>query len=146
MTLVSCSLKKNQPSEGSQGVLQEYISESFHIKNVADRDRLLNLLTGLSKTRLAAWSTEQFMQAFVENKREFVKLVILEKKKLSSTEENITYELIYLDYGRSQRKQGIQVTNKKLCHVVNQQGKWLISEMHNIKELVEYRNEMTFPY
>lgn len=146
MTLVSCSIKKNQPVEGAQGALQEYISESFHIKNVGDRDRLLNLLTGMSKTRLAAWSPEQFMQAFFENKREFVKLLILEKKKLSSTEENITYELTYIDYGRVQGGQGVQVTNKKLCHVVNQQGKWLISEMHNIKELVEYKNEMTFPY
>lgn len=142
----ACTLNSHRSDESAQAALNEYISLSFQIKESSDRDRLLSYLTGQAKTRLAAWSPDQFSQAFLQNKREFLKLLILEDKKVSSTEENITYELTYIDYGRTDGGQGAQVTNKKLCHLIQNQGKWMITEMRNIKELVEYRNEMTFPF
>lgn len=142
----ACTSNSNRTDESAQAVLKEYISLSFQMKEASDRDRLLTYLTGQAKTRLAAWSPDQFNQAFLQNKREFLKLLILEDKKISATEENVTYELTYIDYGRADGGQGAQVTNKKLCHLIQSQGKWLITEMRNIKELVEYRNEMTFPF
>lgn len=142
----SCTTNSERRSEGAQGALQEYVSVSFQAKSLADRDRLLSLLTGEAKTRFAAWSPDQFTQAFINTRREFIKLLILEEKRASENEANITYEVSYVDYGRADGNQGAQVTNKKLCHLIKEQGKWLIVEMRNIKELVEYRNEMTFPY
>ena len=122
--------------------LRDYISKSFSIRAKADRTDLTGFLTGDAKTRLAAWSDEQFLQAFVDSKREFVKLAFKEIEKRSAQEVAITYELTYLDQSR-----GIdaKVTNKKLAQMVERDGRWFISEVRNIKELVEYRNEMSLP-
>jgi hypothetical protein len=122
--------------------LADYISKSFAVRSPEDRSQLLAYLTGESKNRLSAWSDEQFRQAFVDSKRQFLKLLVREMKPVSPKEMSITYELMYNDQGRGHNA---KVTNKKLCTMVLQDGKWLISDVRNIKELVEYQNEMSLP-
>lgn len=122
--------------------LEEYISRSFAVKGVEDREVLSGYLTGQAKTRLMAWSDDQFRQAFIDSKRQFVKLAPMEVKQVSPSEVSITYELTYLDQGRGH---DAKVTNKKLCQMVLDQGRWMVKEVNNIKELVEYRNEMSLP-
>jgi len=122
--------------------LQDYISKSFSVRGVEDRAVLLAHMTGEAKQRLSAWSEEQFLSAFTESKRQFVKLVFAEIKPVSKSEVSITYELTYLDQNKGH---DAKVTNKKLCQMVLENGKWLIADVRNIKELVEYRNEMSLP-
>jgi hypothetical protein len=122
--------------------LRDYISASFNAREAGDRQKLMSFMTGGAKTRLAAWSDEQFKQAFIENKRQFIKLAFREVKPVSAKETSITYELTYLDQGKGH---DAKVTNKKLCQLVNESGRWLISEVKTLKELVEYRNEMSLP-
>ena len=123
--------------------LNDYISQSFSIKGPEDRERLQSFLTGQAKVRLIAWSDDQFRQAFADNKRQFLKLVFTEEKKVSPNEVEITYELSYVDQGRGH---DAKVINRKLCQMVLEKDAWYIRDVKNIKELVEYRNEMTFPY
>jgi hypothetical protein len=124
--------------------LQEYISRSFEVKSTQDRETLMGYLTGDAKRRLGAWSDDQFREAFMESKRQFLKLVFQEIKTTSPQEIQITYELSYLDQGKGH---DAKVTNKKLCQMVldEKTGKWMVSDVHNIKELVEYRNELSLP-
>ena len=122
--------------------LTEYISKSFSVKSLEDRDKLAEFLTGDAKIRLVAWSEDQFRSAFIDSKREFIKLVVKEIKATSPRETDITYELTYLDQSRGK---DAKVTNKKLAQLVQNDGRWYIAGVHNIKELVEYRNEMSLP-
>lgn len=133
----------NESQEDPKRRLNAYISQSFAIHGPEDREKLQSFLTGQARTRLAAWSDDQFRQAFVDTKRQFVRLAFVEEKKKSPTEVDLTYELSYTDQGRGH---DAKVTNKKLCQMVQEKGVWLIRDVQNIKELVEYRNEMTFPY
>ena len=123
-------------------VLSEYISKSFNVRGSEDRKVLLDYLTGEAKTRLAAWSDEQFLSAFSETKRVFVKFLVREVKPISDGKVEITYEIIYLDQtpGRDAK-----ITNKKMSQLRFESGRWAIAEVRNIKELVEYRNEMALP-
>jgi hypothetical protein len=140
-SLVACvGINKNEDDPKKR--LSEYISKSFSVTKPEDRSQLLSYLSGESKTRLSAWSEEQFRQAFIESKRQFIKLLIRETKVVSPKEVSITYELTYLDQSRGK---DAKVTNKKLCQMVLEQNRWLIAEVTNIKELVEYRNEMSLP-
>jgi len=136
----------NRPStEGDpKRRLNDYISRTFNLKGIEDRAVLMTYLTGSAKSRLAVWSDDQFRQAFLETKREFVKLVFNETKKSSATETNITYELTYIDKSKGS---GAKITNKKLCTLVQEQGAWFIKDVRNIKELVEYSEgmEMSLP-
>lgn len=122
--------------------LNEYISKSFSVRQIQDRNQLADYLTGDARNRLHAWSDEQFKEAFIDSRRQFIKLAFREVKPTSGTEVSITYELTYLEQGRGSEA---KVTNRKLAQMVKEQGKWVIKEVRNIKELIEYRNEMSLP-
>jgi hypothetical protein len=140
---IGASCQKKPQGDGSpKELLQGYISKSFSVQGPEDRRELITFLTGEAKSRLSAWSDDQFKQAFIENKRQFVKLVIQDTKEVSPAEINLTYELTFLDQARGQ---DAKVTNKKMAQMKNDQGRWLISEVRNLKEMVEYRNEMSLP-
>ena len=102
----------------------------------------MTYLTGEAKARLSAWSEDQFRQAFIDSKRQFLKLAFKEAKKINPDEMDITYEISYLDKARGSN---VRVTNKKMGQLVYEQGKWMIKDVHNIKELIEYQNEMSLP-
>jgi len=132
----ACSTRPAQSGDPKRR-LNDYISHTFNLKSVGDRATLMTFLTGEAKARLGVWSDEQFRLAFLETKREFVKLVFNEIKS-SPNEANITYELSYIDKSKSNAK----ITNKKLCTLVKEQGVWFIKDVRNIKELVEYSEGM----
>jgi hypothetical protein len=79
----ACSQFSQNSQEASEPKrrLSDYISKSFAVSSEADRAQLLTYLTGDAKTRLAAWSDEQFRQAFIDSKRQFQKLLIREVKR-----------------------------------------------------------------
>ena len=127
--------------------LKDYIARSFSIKKSEDKAYLMEYLTGDVKARLGGWSEDQFREAFMDSKRQFEKLLFREVKEVSATEVQVTYELTYLDQGRGRdgQKHDARITTKKLCQMVLDKGKWFISDVKNIKELVEYKDEMSLP-
>ena len=137
----ACSSNKSGAND-PKARLQDYISQSFVVKGPQDREALSRFLTGPAKTRLAAWSDDQFRGAFMENKRQFIKLVFSDVKSLSPKEVNITYELTYLDQSKGH---DAKVTHKKVAQLTQDRDQWLIAEVRNMKELIEYNNEMALP-
>ncbi len=137
----SCTGTKPNPRDPKRQ-LSDYISQSFAVRSEDDRATMLGYLTGEAKQRLAAWSGEQFREAFIETKRQFVRLVIQESRANSDEEMNITYELTYLDQAKGH---DAKVTQRKMARMVDEQGKWLVAEVRNLRELVEYKNELSLP-
>ena len=136
-----CSSQRKSGSD-PKSRLQDYMSQSFAITGPQDRDALSRFLIGPAKTRLAAWSDEQFRSAFLDNKRQFVKLVFSEVRNLSPKDVNITYELTYLDQSKGH---DAKVTHKKMAQLTQDREQWYIAEVRNMKELIEYKNEMALP-
>src|SRR5579863_1976481 len=79
LVLASCTQQGGGGTD-PKGRLTDYISKSFSVSSLDDRKALMGYLTGESKARLENWSDEQFLQAFVNSKRKFVKLRITEVK------------------------------------------------------------------
>ncbi len=100
------------------------------------------LLTGDTRGRLAAWSDEQFTKAFVDTKKRFIGLKILESKKVSEEEVALTYELSFQEGGH---QKAANITQKKLCAVVREGAVWKIKEVRSIRESIEYLNEFSLP-
>lgn len=138
---ISCSNAGKQ-ADDPKALLQDYISQSLAVNDVRDREALMRFLTGPAKTRLAAWSDEQFSDAFIKSKRQFVKLVFSEVKNPSPRDALITYELTYLDQSKGH---DAKVTHKKMAELSRRDDRWLISEVKNLKEMIEYKNEMSLP-
>lgn len=148
LQLVALSFSACTPKQGAddpRGRLNAYISQTFAVKGPQDRKDLAAYLTGEARDRIESWSDEQFRQAFVDSKRQFVKLAFKEQKSVSPDETSITYEITYQsNYVDAQGKaHDARVTNRKLAQMVRKDGKWYISDVRNIKELVEYKNELT---
>ncbi len=123
-------------------ILKAYIDKSFNIRNTEDRKTLEGYLTGDVKKRLEAWSDEQFKKAFVGSKRKFAKMAIKETQSVSPSEVTITYEIAYQDEGEQHRA---RVTNKKMSYLQKMADGWKIREVKNLKELIEYQDEMSLP-
>jgi putative component of toxin-antitoxin plasmid stabilization module len=123
-------------------VLESYIQISFNAKSPEDKKRMEALLTGDTLVRLAAWSTEQFEKAFVETKKKFERLRVLDTKKVNDSEVVLTYELSYQE---GPADQVAQVTQRKLCTVVLVDGGWKIKEVRSIRESIEYLKELSLP-
>lgn len=143
MALVGCN-KKSPQVEDPQNLLRSYISKSFTIQNDEERKELEAYLTGNARARLASWSDAQFRKAFIESKRQFVRLDFRDRdvKKISDREVSVTYELSYMDRSKNS---DVKITNKKMAYLVKEGDRWLIQEVRNLKELVEYKNEMSLP-
>ena len=134
--------RTQQLSDDPKTLLRDYISESFNVESTRDRDALLRYLTGAAKNRLAAWSDDQFSEVFIRSRRQLIKLDLVEVKTRSPEEVGITYELTYLDQNRGQ---DAKVIHKKLAQLTKREERWYIAEVRNLKEMIEYKNEMSLP-
>lgn len=133
--------------EDPKGRLTEYISKSFSVKAPGDRNEMVSYLTGDAKARLSGWSEDQFREAFIDSKREFIKLQFKELKSIAANEVEVTYEISYFEEskGKDGKSHHSKITNKKLCRMFKEENRWMIAEVRNIKELVEFKDELTLP-
>jgi hypothetical protein len=141
LAFAGCVNQKAQTGDAKQCIV-DYINKSFSIKKLSERSQLEAFLTGEAHTRMKAWSEAQFYRAFIESKREFGKLVFKETKNVSDDEMNVVYELSYMDQGRGH---DAKVTQKKMATLTRKNGVWLIETVRNLKELIEFRNELALP-
>ena len=122
--------------------LESYIQASFNVKDAQDKKKMEDLLTGDTKQRLSVWSDEQFLKAFVETKKKFGSLRILETKKVSDQEVALTYELSFRE---GEKDNLAQITQRKLCTLVLLDGGWKIKEVRSQRESIEYLKELSLP-
>ena len=140
--LIISACTKSVQKEDAKGRLEEYISKSFNVRGAEDKNILNTYLTGKAKAYFSGWSDQQFIDAFIESKRKFIALVIKENKKISEHEASITYELSYFEQNKGH---DARITNKKVAQLALENDKWMIAEVKSVKELIEYKNEMTLP-
>lgn len=127
--------------DSPEKTLSDYIGRSFTLTNFDEKEKLQELTTGEVKDTLDKLDADSFKRHFVDSKRKFVSLKIKDERKLDDDRYSITYELTYTSKsGESDDK----VTNKKHAVFARQDGKWLISEVRNIKTYIEHQNELSF--
>ena len=140
LLMAGCTAKVEDQTPAK--TLESYIQTSFNVKEIQDKAKMENLLTGDTKQRLSVWSDEQFLKAFVETKKKFGTLKILENKKVSDQEVLLTYELSFRE---GEKDKLAQITQRKLCTLVFLDGGWKIKEVRSQRESIEYLSELSLP-
>lgn len=141
LAVVVFGCTQNTQKDSPQKTLSEYVARSFAIKSLEDKAKLLELTTGEVKTTLEKLDENSFRHYFIDGKKQFIALKVRDERKLDAERYSITYELTYVnDSSESKDK----VTNKKHALFVSQNGKWVISEVRNLKTFIEHQNEMSF--
>jgi len=136
MLLGSCTnAKKQTPQE----TLSEYVSRSFGVATQNDKAKLAELATGQVKAALDSLNDEEFKKNFVDTKRELVALKIKDERKLADGRYSITYEIAYINKSSENKD---KLTSKKHAIFVNENGKWLVSEVQNLKTVMEHQTEL----
>ncbi len=123
-------------------VLENYVEASFHATGPSDKKKMESLLTGDTKLRLEAWSEEEFRKQFVEKRKTFKELKVLENRAVSPTEVILVYELAYLE---GPKEKEVRITQRKLGTLVRVGDEWKIKEVRNIRESIEYLEELSLP-
>ncbi len=142
LSWVGCTPKEGTMQE-PKDVLSSYITQSFAVASIADKAKMAEYLGGDAKIRLLAWSDEQFKSAFIDTKKKFVKLVILESKSINASKVALTYELSFVDESKGKEA---KVTLKKMSELEkNDQGKWIIVNVQSLKEVIEFKDELSLP-
>lgn len=147
-SVMACTGGNKGGAETPQRVLSEYVSRSFAVKAPVEKSKLLELTTGEVKKAIEQLDEAAFRSYFIDSKRDFLGLKVKDERKVGDGQYSITYELSYMSRGlpvaTSAEPSVDRVTNKKHALFVNQDGKWLISEVKNLKTLIEHQNEMSF--
>ncbi len=143
ITLFSCTNKIN--SSSAKDVLSEYVSRSFGVQSINDRKKLIELTSGEVKKVLEDMKDETFQKYFIAQKKEFVSLKVNDERSLTENTYSITYELTYKQQSLTFDGQISHdlITNKKHSVFVKADGKWLISEVKNLKTDIEHQNAMS---
>lgn len=123
-------------------VLESYIEISFNAKSIDAKKKMEALLTGDTQQRLMSWSEDQFIKAFVEVKRKFLSIKILENKPVHVGEHVITYELTFKE---GEGDQEAKVSQRKLATIVKESDAWRIKEVRSLRESIEYLKELSLP-
>lgn len=139
--IAACSTR-NETFDQPKQVLTEYIQRSFNVTQSTDKAKLLELLTGDAKNRLSMWSDEQFIESWVNSKRKFSKLKIHDQKNLSAQRVLITYELEFEDMSKGRH---MKFTQLKSAILTQAENNWKINEVRSVKELIEYKDELSLP-
>jgi hypothetical protein len=140
MQLAAClsSNDLNTPRSALEG----YVKESFNIRSFSQKANLESFLTGDTKDRLSAWTEDQFMTVFVDSKRKFVSMKMIETNKISEDQYALTYEIVYTEGGA---KKEARITQKKMAMINKVGNDWKISQVHSQREAIEYLSELSLP-
>lgn len=147
-SVMACTGGNKGGLETPQKVLSEYVSRSFAVKAPVEKSKLLELTTGEVKNAIERLDEAAFRSYFIDSKREFLGLKVKDERNVGADQYSITYELSYMSRSSlvapGSEPSVDRVTNKKHALFVNQNGKWLISEVKSLKTLIEHQNEMSF--
>lgn len=138
--VVAAGCSKSVDKASPQGTLSDYVSRSFGAKSAGDKSRLIELTTGQVRDALQELDEAAFKASFIDTKKEFVSLKIRDERKLEENKYSITYELTYTHASGDSKD---KITNKKHAIFVNDGGKWLITEVRNLKTFIEHQSEMS---
>jgi hypothetical protein len=141
--------------ESPQKTLSEYVSRTFGLKSPADLAPLKGLTTGTARQDLDKLEKNEdlFHKTFVDEKNEFVSLKIRDERNLADGRVSVTYEITYVNRnpeakvedadGNEQVKAAAsdKITVKKHAIFVLENGKWLVSEVQNLKTFVDHGDE-----
>ncbi|HRK03034.1 MAG TPA: hypothetical protein PLH57_10250 [Oligoflexia bacterium] len=139
LVLGACSPKKS--AESPENSLREYVSRTFAIDNVEDKNRLIELTTGKVKAAITTMSDADFQRHFIDESKDFIGMKIKDERALSDGRFSITYELSFKNKTVNTEA---KILTKKHAIFEKIDERWLISEVQSLKTVIEHQNEMSF--
>jgi hypothetical protein len=135
-----CGVKRGDMKP--EQVVEAYLDLSFNMKDVGDRELLLDLTTGNLKAAIEGAAPDTIKAAFIERRYEIQNYSVVERRDRTPRETEVSFQLTYLDLGGGKdakaAKDAPKVTTENTVSVVRQGGVWLIRDVLGNKTAIDF--------
>lgn len=133
-----CGVKRS--SMTPEQVVEGYLDIALNMKDVSERDKLLDYTTGNLKAAIESAPPETIKLAYVDRQYKIENYSVVERRDRTPRETEITFQLTYNDLGTSPTKpdEAPKVTTENTVSVVKENGLWLIRDVLGNKTSIDF--------
>lgn len=130
----------NRSSMSPEQVVEAYLDKALNMKDVSERDQLVEYTTGTLKAAIESASPETIKGAYVERAYKLENYSVVERRDRTPRETEITFQLTYLDMTPASKDpaESPQVTTENTVSLVKESGIWLIRDVVGNKTSIDF--------
>jgi hypothetical protein len=112
-------------------VVEAYLDVALNMKALSEKANLLRYTTGNLRASIEAAPDDVIRKAYIDRKYEIISYSVVERKDRTPRETEITFTLIYKDFGSGEikAKDAATITTENTLAVVREDQKWLIRDV-----------------
>ncbi len=130
----------NRSGMTPEQVVEAYLDVALNMKDVSERDLLVEYTTGTLKSAIESASPETIKSAYVNRHYQIQNYSVVERRDRTPRETEITFQLTYADLGSGEKdvKEAPKVTTENTVAVVKASGIWLIRDVLGNKTSIDF--------
>jgi hypothetical protein len=130
-------------SMAPEKVVESYLNTALNMKDVSERDDLMQYTTGRLKEALASASEETIKNAYVNRHYELESYAVIERRDRTPRETEITFRLKYKDLGVAETrptdsKSSAVVQTENAVALIKEKGIWYIRDVVGAKTSIDF--------
>lgn len=131
----------NRSSMTPEQVVEAYLDVALNLKDVGERDLLLDYTTGNLKAAIESAPPETIQMAYVDRRYKILNYSVVERRDRTPRETEISFQLTYNDMGLDEKQpadDAPKVTTENTVSVIKENGLWLISDVLGNKTSIDF--------
>jgi len=130
----------NRSGMTPEQVVEAYLDVALNMKDVSERDLLVEYTTGSLKAAIESASPDTIKAAYVNRHYQIQNYSVVERRDRTPRETEITFQLTYADLGNGEKdpKEAPKVTTENTVAVVKSSGIWLIRDVLGNKTSIDF--------
>jgi uncharacterized lipoprotein NlpE involved in copper resistance len=145
LSLVGCvrGCGGHRESMAPEKVVESYLNTALNMKDISQRDELMQYTTGRLKEALASASEDTIKNAYVNRHYELESYAVIERRDRTPRETEITFRLKYKDLGVAENrpadtKSAPTVQTENSVALLKEKGVWFIRDVVGAKTSIDF--------
>ncbi len=133
-----CGAKRSTMSP--EQVVEAYLEKALNLKDVSERDQLIEYTTGNLKAAIESASPETIKAAYVDRAYKLDNYSVIERLDRTPRETEITFQLTYLDVVPASKatEEAPKVTTENTVSLIKESGMWLMRDVIGNKTSIDF--------
>jgi hypothetical protein len=124
-------------------VVEAYLNTAFNMKNLAERENLIQYTTGRLKDAIVSASDEVVVNAYINRHYELEAYSVVERRDRTPRETEITFRLKYKDLGSAEQRPkdtagAPTVETENSVALIKEKGAWFIRDVIGAKTRIDF--------
>jgi len=121
-------------------VVEAYLNVALNMKEVGERDKLLDYTTGNLRHAIESASVETIRTAYIDRRYQILNYSVVERRDRTPRETEIAFQLTYSDLGVENKplQDAPKVTTENTVAVVKSGVEWMIRDVMGNKTSIDF--------